>query len=149
MGVYGGLIGCWWVPFKWLFLTVPALLAKLFIPNRQKAVNKTIRKAVCQNCGNMWTFSNADMKREINNQKAITQVPVDTPIVSSVDVVHSSQTIENQSPSTIINEGENTQSNFSSSNNLINGTRSNNTSDQNTIRDYFGESKVFCERPVN
>lgn len=47
-------IGCWWVPTKWLFLTVPALLAKIFIPAKQKAKNKTVTTAVCQNCGNIW-----------------------------------------------------------------------------------------------
>lgn len=53
-------IGWWWVPVKWLFLTVPALFAKIFIPNKQKAVNKTTQKAVCQNCGNMWEFKKSD-----------------------------------------------------------------------------------------
>ncbi|MBQ1437048.1 MAG: hypothetical protein IIZ07_03835 [Ruminococcus sp.] len=47
-------IGWWWVPVKWIFLTIPALLAKIFIPKRQKAVNRTIKKAVCQNCGYTW-----------------------------------------------------------------------------------------------
>lgn len=49
-------VGWYWVPIKWLFLTVPALFAKIFIPKRQKAINKTIRTAVCQTCGNIWKF---------------------------------------------------------------------------------------------
>lgn len=44
-------VGWWWIPFKWLFLTVPALFAKIFIPKKQKTVNKTKTVAVCQNCG--------------------------------------------------------------------------------------------------
>lgn len=49
-------IGWWWLPVKWLVLTVPALLAKIFIPKKQKAVNKTTKNAVCQNCGHSWKF---------------------------------------------------------------------------------------------
>lgn len=49
-------VGWYWVPFKWLFLTAPALFAKIFIPKRQKAVNKTMRTAVCQTCGHIWKF---------------------------------------------------------------------------------------------
>ena len=29
-------IGWWWVPVKWIFLFVPALLAKIFVPKRQE-----------------------------------------------------------------------------------------------------------------
>ena len=47
-------IGWCWIPVKWLCLTVPALLAKIFIPHKQKAVNRTRRVAVCQNCGHTW-----------------------------------------------------------------------------------------------
>jgi len=47
-------IGWWWIPVKWIFLTLPAFLALIFIPKRQKAVNKTKKKAVCQSCGHMW-----------------------------------------------------------------------------------------------
>ena len=47
-------IGWWWVPFKWLFLTLPALIVKIFAPKKYKT--KTIIKkiAVCNNCGNSW-----------------------------------------------------------------------------------------------
>ena len=49
-------IGWWWIPFKWLCLTVPAFLAKIFIPHKQRAVNKTRRKAVFQDCGHVWNI---------------------------------------------------------------------------------------------
>lgn len=48
-------IGWWWIPFKWLFLTIPALIIKIFGGKKQKAVNKTVTKCVCQNCGNTWS----------------------------------------------------------------------------------------------
>lgn len=47
-------IGWWWLFFKWLFLTVPALIAKVFF--RRKVVKqKTVTKWVCQDCGHNWT----------------------------------------------------------------------------------------------
>ena len=48
------LIGWWWVPIKWFFLTIPALLVKIFIPKRQRI--KQIHRAVCvcQQCGHTW-----------------------------------------------------------------------------------------------
>ncbi|MBR1731531.1 MAG: hypothetical protein IJ725_03765 [Ruminococcus sp.] len=47
-------VGWWWVPVKWICLTVPALFAKIFIPHRKKIVNKNRRIAVCQSCGHTW-----------------------------------------------------------------------------------------------
>lgn len=48
------LIGWWWVFFKWLFLTIPALICKIFgIGKRKKIVNKQKKVAVCQQCGNV------------------------------------------------------------------------------------------------
>ena len=47
-------VGWWWIPFKWLFLTVPALFAKIFIPKRQKAKNIQKKMCVCQGCGHSW-----------------------------------------------------------------------------------------------
>lgn len=47
-------VGWYWVPLKWLFFTLPALLAKIFIPKRQK-IKQTERKVcVCQSCGYQW-----------------------------------------------------------------------------------------------
>ena len=46
-------IGLWWVAFKWLVLTLPALIFKIFgIGKRKKIVNKQKKIAVCQQCGN-------------------------------------------------------------------------------------------------
>ena len=47
-------IGWWWVPFKWLFLTLPALIFAIFRRKKQKAVNKQVKTAVCQECGHSW-----------------------------------------------------------------------------------------------
>ena len=47
-------IGFWWVPIKWLFLTVPALLVKLFGHKKQKLKQKNKTMCVCQNCGYTW-----------------------------------------------------------------------------------------------
>lgn len=47
-------IGWLWIPIKWLFLTIPALFAAIFIGKRKKIKNITKKKAVCQNCGNVW-----------------------------------------------------------------------------------------------
>lgn len=54
-------IGWWWIVFKWLFLFFPALLAKIFLPRRRKAVNKTVKKGVCNNCGNVWKLQKSNM----------------------------------------------------------------------------------------
>lgn len=50
------IIGFWWVPIKWLIFSVPALLTKIFGwgHKKQKIINKTRKKAVCQSCGNTW-----------------------------------------------------------------------------------------------
>ena len=47
-------IGWYWVPFKWLVLTLPALLAKIFIPKRQKIKQTEHKVCVCQSCGYQW-----------------------------------------------------------------------------------------------
>lgn len=47
-------IGWWWVPIKWLFLTLPALIVKIFKPKSKKVINTTKSIAVCQNCGHQW-----------------------------------------------------------------------------------------------
>lgn len=46
-------VGWWWVPFKWLFLTLPALIVKLF-GGKKKVVSKQRTVACCQACGNTW-----------------------------------------------------------------------------------------------
>lgn len=47
-------VGWWWLPIKWICLTLPALLAKIFIPKKQKAINVQKTMCVCQDCGNSW-----------------------------------------------------------------------------------------------
>ena len=47
-------IGWWWLPFKWIFLTIPALIVKILVPKRQKIVNKYYSMCVCQSCGYSW-----------------------------------------------------------------------------------------------
>ena len=47
-------IGWWWIPFKWLFLTLPALIAKIFIPKKQRLKHRQETHWVCQDCGNSW-----------------------------------------------------------------------------------------------
>ena len=49
-------IGWWWLPVKWIFFFVPALIIKIFAPKKYKA--KTVHKsmAVCQNCGKYWNL---------------------------------------------------------------------------------------------
>ena len=47
-------IGWWWVPIKWILLTIPALFAAIFIGKRKKIKNIQKKVYVCQNCGNSW-----------------------------------------------------------------------------------------------
>ena len=47
-------VGWWWLPFKWLYLTIPALIVKIFAPKRQILVQTTHSVCVCQDCGHHW-----------------------------------------------------------------------------------------------
>lgn len=47
-------VGWWWLMIKWIFLTIPALIVKIFRPKRQKVVQTTRKMAVCQACGHSW-----------------------------------------------------------------------------------------------
>ena len=47
-------VGWWWVPIKWLFFTLPALIIKIFKPKKQEIVNTVHSVAVCQSCGYQW-----------------------------------------------------------------------------------------------
>jgi predicted nucleic-acid-binding Zn-ribbon protein len=47
-------VGCWWVPIKWLFFTLPALIFAIFGRKKQKVVNKQKTLWVCQNCRYTW-----------------------------------------------------------------------------------------------
>ena len=48
-------VGWWWVAFKWLVLTMPALIVWLFHPKRQRVKQRTVSTAVRQDCGHSWT----------------------------------------------------------------------------------------------
>ncbi len=52
--VWWFFLGWWWIPFKWAFFTIPALILKLFRPARYKTKTITQAKCVCQNCGHCW-----------------------------------------------------------------------------------------------
>lgn len=50
-------IGWWWVPIKWLCFFWIALIFKIFgVGGRKKIKNKTVKKAVCQDCGHIWNI---------------------------------------------------------------------------------------------
>jgi len=48
------LLGWYWVPIKWLFFTIPALIIKIFKPTKYKSKTTHITKFVCQSCGKTW-----------------------------------------------------------------------------------------------
>jgi len=48
------LIGWYWLPIKWSFLTVPALIVKILAPKRYKLKTVQKKKYICQNCGHSW-----------------------------------------------------------------------------------------------
>ena len=47
-------IGWWWIFFKWIFLTIPALIIAIFVGKRKTIKNIQRKVAVCQECGNTW-----------------------------------------------------------------------------------------------
>lgn len=47
-------IGWWWVPCKWFFFTIPALILAIFGHRKTTVKNKQVSKCVCQACGNVW-----------------------------------------------------------------------------------------------
>ena len=47
-------VGWWWLFFKWLFLTLPALIVKILKPKKQKIKQTRYSMYVCQNCGHQW-----------------------------------------------------------------------------------------------
>ena len=49
-------IGCWWIPCKWLFFTIPAIIFKIFGHKKQKVFNKKKSVCVCQDCGYSWNI---------------------------------------------------------------------------------------------
>lgn len=49
-------IGWWWVFIKWIVFTIPAIIKAFFFGRKKIVKSKTATKAVCQNCGHMWTI---------------------------------------------------------------------------------------------
>ncbi len=47
-------IGWWRLFFKWVFLTLPALIVKLFSSKKYKAKTTQHSVCVCQSCGHRW-----------------------------------------------------------------------------------------------
>lgn len=47
-------VGWWWIPVKWICFTIPALFAKIFLPDKVYIRNRINTVAVCQNCGYTW-----------------------------------------------------------------------------------------------
>lgn len=47
-------IGWWWVPVKWVFLTVPALIIKIFAPKKRQLHQRQVTMWVCHDCGHNW-----------------------------------------------------------------------------------------------
>ncbi len=47
-------IGWLWVPIKWLFFTLPALIIKVFGHKKKKVITTQKTMCVCQNCGYSW-----------------------------------------------------------------------------------------------
>lgn len=51
--VYWLLIGWWWEPLAWLFLTIPKIIIAIF-GNKKKTKSVMKSYAVCQKCGYRW-----------------------------------------------------------------------------------------------
>lgn len=49
-------VGWWWVPCKWFFFTLPALIIKLIGHKKQKVVQTQQTVCICQQCGNQWAI---------------------------------------------------------------------------------------------
>ena len=50
--LYWMLVGWWFEPIMWFFLTMPWLFIKIFKPKKVKS--KTHKMAICQDCGKSW-----------------------------------------------------------------------------------------------
>ncbi len=46
--------GWWWIPIKWIFLFVPALIVKIFGHKKVKLETQHKTMCVCQSCGHGW-----------------------------------------------------------------------------------------------
>jgi len=52
--IYWVVIGWWWEPLLWLFLTIPKLIVSIFKPKKYKMKTKSKQMAICQTCGHTW-----------------------------------------------------------------------------------------------
>jgi len=52
--IYWVLIGWWWEPILWIFLTLPMLIIAIFRPTKYKIKTKSRKTAICQSCGHSW-----------------------------------------------------------------------------------------------
>ena len=52
-------IGWWFVPMMWFIFFIPKIFIKLFGlgHKKQKIINKTVKKAVCQQCTNVFNVN--------------------------------------------------------------------------------------------
>lgn len=51
-------IGWWWIPVKWFFAFLPALIVKIFRPKKYRTKSTHKSMAVCQDCGHKWEIKN-------------------------------------------------------------------------------------------
>ena len=52
--IYWLFIGWWLHPLLWLFLTLPMIIIRIFVPKKQKLKTTHKSMAVCQKCGYSW-----------------------------------------------------------------------------------------------
>ena len=52
--LYWLFIGWWLEVLLWFFLTIPRLLIFIFMPKKQRIVQKQRKVAICQSCGYSW-----------------------------------------------------------------------------------------------
>ena len=52
--LYNIFIGWWLFAIKWIFLTIPALIFKIFGVGGKKVVTEQHKYGVCQSCGHNW-----------------------------------------------------------------------------------------------
>ena len=47
-------VGWWWIPIKWVFLTLPAAIVRFLGNNRHETVTTMRKHCICQSCGYSW-----------------------------------------------------------------------------------------------
>jgi len=69
--VYWLLIGWWWEPIAWLFLTLPKFIITIFKPKRWRTRTVMHTVAACQNCGYSWEILSEKETKKKKKQKRI------------------------------------------------------------------------------